>query len=107
MLFFACRRRVREGIFVLYVITYDLKRPEQNYPELINAIKGLGTWAHPMQSTWLVVPNMYLMNAASEIYNQLRRHMDSNDLLWISRVTEDHQGYLSNEIVDWLKTVIL
>ena len=38
-----------------YMIGYDLNRPGQDYPALIDAIKRLGTWWHHLDSTWIVV----------------------------------------------------
>lgn len=39
----------------LHLIEYDLNRPGQNYPELIDSIKSIGAWCHHLKSAWLVV----------------------------------------------------
>ena len=36
------------------LIGYDLNRPGQNYDDLFDEIKNLGTWWHCLDSTWLV-----------------------------------------------------
>lgn len=33
----------------IFLITYDLKEPGQDYSELYEAIKGLGDWQHPIR----------------------------------------------------------
>ena len=38
----------------LLLIGYDLTRPGQNYPGLIEGIKELGSWWHCLDSTWLL-----------------------------------------------------
>lgn len=40
---------------MVHDITYDLRKPGQDYTPLYEAIKALGTsYKHDMQSTWLV-----------------------------------------------------
>lgn len=36
------------------LVGYDLNRPHQDYGDLIDAIKALGTWWHCLDSTWIV-----------------------------------------------------
>ena len=36
------------------LVGYDLNRPGQTYSDLIGYMKGLGTWWHHLDSTWLV-----------------------------------------------------
>lgn len=36
------------------LIGYDLDKPDQDYSDLIAAIKKLGAWWHHLDSTWLV-----------------------------------------------------
>lgn len=39
---------------MVYLITYDLKKPGQDYSNVHDAIKSCGTWWHYLESTWLV-----------------------------------------------------
>lgn len=39
---------------MIVLITYDLKQPGRNYTDLYEAIKSLGDWQHPLESTWFV-----------------------------------------------------
>ena len=65
----------------IFLITYDLKEPGQDYSELYEAIKGL----------------------AQNVYNSLRPQIDENDLLFIVDITDRNcQGWLSKTVWTWL-----
>ncbi len=66
-----------------YSITYDLNRPGQDYPLLIDAIKKLGTWWHYLDSTWIVKH----AGPAQVIRDYLRPHIDVNDELLVVKLT--------------------
>ncbi len=84
------------------MISYDLKRPGQDYTTLIKEIKSLGSsWCHALQSTWLVDT----LKSAEQVRAALKGHMDTNDLILVVDITrDDYSGYLDQEIVDWLRT---
>ena len=87
----------------IYVISYDLKRPGQDYDTLYEAIKGLGEWQHPLESTWLVYSSM----SADEISSTLRAEgrMDENDLLFVCQLEpKNRQGWLARTVWDWIKS---
>ena len=86
----------------LFLITYDLKKPGQNYTELYDSIKGCGQWQHPMESTWVVkVSNL---TSSNDIYNLLRPKIDDNDFLFVVEITDqDRQGWLAKTFWEWLK----
>lgn len=85
---------------MIYSVTYDLKKPGQNYGDLIKKIKTLGTtWAHPCESHWLINTNLN----ANEIFNQLKPFIDSNDnVLVVKFDVNDYSGWLSKEIWSWI-----
>lgn len=39
---------------MVYLVTYDLKQPGQDYSGVHEAIKSCGAWWHFLESTWLV-----------------------------------------------------
>lgn len=86
----------------LYLITYDLKKPGQNYSELYEAIKSLGDWQHPLESSWLVRVNDKIR--AQDIYNRLRPKIDDNDRIFITEIPSENnrQGWLSKTFWTWL-----
>lgn len=86
-----------------YVISYDLKRPGQDYDTLYEAIKGLGDWQHPLESTWLV----YTDHTANEISQTLRAEgrMDDSDLLFVCKLDpRTRQGWLARTVWEWFKS---
>ncbi len=86
------------------LITYDLKKPGQNYSELYDAIKDCGDWRHPLESVW-VVKTMGGDDADVRIIcDKLRRKMDSNDLLFVVDITKrDCNGWMPESFWDWLQ----
>lgn len=61
------------------IIGYDLNKAK-NYPDLIEAIKNVGSkWWHYLDSTWLVVTNL----TASQVRDTLKGHIDSDDELLV------------------------
>jgi hypothetical protein len=67
-----------------YLIGYDLNRPGQSYPELLEAIKGLtDTWWHHLDSTWIIKHD----GPATVIRDILRPHIDANDELLVVKLT--------------------
>lgn len=83
---------------MIYAINYDLKRPGQNYEKLHEAIKSCGAWWHHLGSTWLVDTPM----KAHAIWETLKPHLDTNDLVLIIGVTRDFSGWLPPKAWEWL-----
>ncbi len=84
-----------------YLITYDLKKPGQNYSELYAAIKNEGDWQHPLESTWVVKVGSFA--TANNIYERLRPKIDQNDFLFVVEITkQDRQGWLAKTFWTWL-----
>ena len=83
---------------MIYSIHYDLKRPGQNYAELLDAIRSCGDWWHYLGSTWLVDGPL---NAA-QIWERLAPHVDTNDRVLIIGVTKEYWGWLPQDAWDWL-----
>lgn len=87
-----------------YLIGYDLNHPGQNYTALDDAIKGLGTWWHCLDSTWIVKSNQ----SAEAIRNRLTPHVDSNDQLLVASLTgESAWSGFRDRCNSWLKENIL
>lgn len=85
-----------------YVISYDLKNPGRDYTSLYDAIKSLGEWQHPLESTWLI----YTKEDADTITTTVRGNgnMDSNDLLFVCALQiESRQGWLPKSVWDWIR----
>lgn len=86
-----------------FLITYDLKKPGQNYNELYDAIKSCGEWQHPLESTWVV--KMGSLITANDLYNHLRPKIDDGDFLFIVDITnQDRQGWMVKSFWEWIKS---
>lgn len=83
----------------VYSISYDLRNSDKDYEGLYKAIKSRYSWCHSLESTWLIET----YDTAPTIFNNLKSHIDSNDLIFISRITTDYYGRLPEEAWEWLK----
>lgn len=84
---------------MVYSISYDLNRPGQDYDDLYRAIKGLGNWCHPLDSTWFVVCNL----TATQIRDRLKSASDYTDGILITTASAPAAwNGLSQEVSDWL-----
>lgn len=88
---------------MVYLITYDLKKPKQNYSKLYDAIKSFGNWWHYLDSTWLVDTALN----AEQIHQVLKQHvLDQNDYVLITRITPDTTASLPDEANRWITSRI-
>ncbi len=88
-----------------YLISYDLNQPrkETDYPQLIAAIKQLGTWWHCLDSTWIVKSNL----SAAQIRDALKPHLDNGDELLVASLTGESAWFgFDAQCSSWLKTNI-
>lgn len=83
------------------MIGYDLNRPGQNYTALIKEIKALGSWCHPLESTWVVKTT----KSVSQVRDTLKNYVDGNDELLVMDVTgTSWASYnLDQRVAEWLK----
>lgn len=83
---------------MIYLVTYDLHKPTQNYAAVHQAIKSCGSWWHHLESTWLVDTTL----SASQIWDRIKGAADNDDNFLIIRVTKDFSGWLPQAAWDWL-----
>lgn len=84
------------------LITYDLKRPGQDYSGLYEEIKNSGEWYHPLESTWVIRVSNY--TDPTQLYARLRPKIDDNDFIFIVDITEkDYYGWLPKNFWAWFK----
>lgn len=85
---------------MIHQIDYDLRKPGRDYNSLIPAIKALGSWAHPLKSTWVVDTQL---NAA-QVRDQLLDHIDQNDGLLVTRLSGESAWHgLADDVANWLR----
>ncbi|MFD2046029.1 hypothetical protein ACFSTA_12435 [Ornithinibacillus salinisoli] len=83
----------------VYLITYDLNSPGQDYTKVYDEIKSFGSWAHYMESVWFVDTSY----SATTMRDRLKSKIDSNDTVLISKVTE-YSGWAPQKMWDWLNS---
>lgn len=82
-----------------YCVSYDLKKPGQNYAGLIDELKKCAEWWHYLGSTWLVTTN----ESVHQLSARLRQVIDKNDDLLVIGITNDHDGWLPPDAWPWIK----
>ena len=87
---------------MVFIVTYDLKKPDRDYEDLVKGLKSFGTWWHQTGSAWLIVTN----KSTLEVRDYLKQFIDSNDQLFVAQLQKNWaaSGFTSKEY-DWLKTL--
>jgi hypothetical protein len=85
------------------IISYDLRKPGQDYTGLFEAIKALGTSWHCLESVWLVNTPM----ASGQVRDSLNSHIDANDSLLVAALSGNWATLgLPKNGTDWLRKVL-
>ena len=99
------RIRRKDNNMSVKIISYDLGSPEkfEDYEDLIEYIKSLGSWAKPLYSVWFVDTN----KTVAEIRDGVMRHIDSNDKIFVAK-WDTESGWASynlpKSVTDWLRS---
>jgi hypothetical protein len=80
------------------LITYDLHRPGQDYPDLLAAIKTY-PWIRLSESSYAIQTD----KSPSVIYNELRPSTDTNDYILVITLKRPYWGYGLQSVIDWLE----
>ena len=83
----------------IMVINYDLKAPGRNYQPLYDAIE---TYTHCtiLESCWLVDTT----KNAEEVRDHLKGKMDSNDEVFVARLSKNWGTNFKDQATKWLKS---
>jgi hypothetical protein len=83
------------------LITYDLRRPGQDYSGLHSAIRTLGAWWHCVESVWVVKTPL----GSAQVLDRLRSHIDANDSLVVTALGGDWATIgLTDDCANWFRT---
>jgi hypothetical protein len=82
----------------IYLVTYDLHKPERKYKALIDQLQGSQAWWHFLESTWLIQTSEDI----NTLSNRLITNLDTNDFLLMIEVKRNYQGWLPKEAWDWM-----
>lgn len=82
-----------------YIVSYDLMAPHKDYSSLISAIKSYGTYAKVLESCWIITSN----DSSHTIRTFLTTYMDSNDKIFVAKLTGEASWKNVICTNDWLK----
>jgi hypothetical protein len=80
------------------LVTYDLKKPGQDYKDFYATIKSYG-WARLSESSYAIATT----EAPKAIMDKLLPYVDKNDTLFVMTLGQGWHGLGSQEVYDWLK----
>lgn len=85
---------------MVYIVTYDLCEPSQNYEKLLTLVKEEANWARLGGSSYLVVSNL----TPVELRNKYKQALDVNDKLFVGAIHSPAAWTgLSEEVSNWIK----
>lgn len=87
---------------MVYVVSYDLKKPGKDYIGLTEQLRHSPRWWHYLESTWLISTQ----ESPDQLYNRLRAHLDDGDSILIIEAGKHRQGWLSKEAWEWIQQEI-
>jgi hypothetical protein len=82
------------------MISYDLRGPGQNYPDVSAYLEGHGTYWHALGSAWFIVTS----KDTAQVRNELAAICDANDKIIVIDVSKDEaawRGFRADES-DWI-----
>ena len=88
---------------MVYVVSYDLRKPGQDYKGLFNELQASPNWWHYLESTWLIATS----EDANQLYNRLASHLDQGDSILIIQAGTAMQGWLPREAWEWIERELL
>jgi hypothetical protein len=80
------------------LVTYDLKKPGQNYKDFHALIKAYA-WARLSESSYAIATT----EQPKTVYDRLAPHLDNNDQLFVMILGQNWQGLGPQDVHTWLK----
>lgn len=85
-----------------YIVSYDLIKQGQNYECIIKKLEAYSNHWHMQQSVWIVVSDQ----TATQIRDSLKKCLDSNDKLFVGKLSAAAWEGYSDKAGKWLIDVI-
>lgn len=82
----------------VYCVSYDLNRSGQNYNLLYDELKKSSGYIHALDSTWFVSTQ----ETANQLADRIKKVVDSNDSYFVIQVTKNYNGWMPQNVWDWL-----
>lgn len=84
---------------MVLLITYEISDKSRNLTELHKVIKSTGNWWHHIDTSWIIQTT----EDANKWYNKLKPHFKDADRFLVVKITEHHQGWLTEDAWKWLR----
>ncbi len=85
---------------MVYIITYDLNNPGQDYQSLFRKIQSLGEVRHPLQNLWILSTNYN----ATKVRDEIRSVIDPNDKVFIAQLYRgSYAAWMLQDDHNWLE----
>jgi len=80
------------------LVTYDLRKPGQDYSDFYNVIKSY-SWAKLSESSYAIATT----ETPEAVYDKLSPHIDKGDQVFIVGLVANWFGFGPEDIYQWLK----
>ena len=80
------------------LVTYDLKKPGQDYTDLLKEIRNY-PWARLSESSYAIATEV----APSTVYDILRQYLDANDNIYVINLRRPFSGFGPPDVNGWLE----
>jgi hypothetical protein len=80
------------------LVAYDLKRPGQNYPGLLDTIKSF-PWARLSESSYAIETQL----SPTQVRDRVRAFLDQNDHIYVITLTRPWNSWGLNDVNEWLR----
>jgi hypothetical protein len=88
----------REERMAIYVATYDLHQPDQDYEPLYTFLRSFKRYAHCIDSVWLLDTSM----TPDRIRDGMRKHMHERDTILVIRAQEEAAWSNYGDCGNWI-----
>jgi len=82
----------------VYVAAYDLHKPDRDYEPLYEYLKSFDSWAHCIDSVWLLDTN----KTATDIRDGMLKNMHNRDTILVIRVNKDAAWNAFGDCGNWV-----
>ncbi len=84
------------------LITYDLEKPGQNYPEILKFIKSHGSWAKFSESSYAIKTQ----DTPDDTMKKLKPFLDKTSRIFVVTLTSPHAGFGADKVSGWLDDIL-
>jgi hypothetical protein len=82
----------------LLLVTFDPNKHGQDYPNLLDEIKSY-SYVRLSESSYAIITD----KTPDTVCEELKKHIDTNDNIYIVNLKRPYAGYGSELVIDWLK----